>query len=196
MKQKKQHTTSKEKRRIVLPLFIAFILIFSVFGIMFSGPSATPEVSNTIEHNDYTFTRGDQGWTVPVQGTQITLVYTPFDLQDVVIDPQALVDFKAAQKTYLTRNPAESYYGGERDFFVSLKPFSNLFLACSEESDTCANAPLKTCADASSESLVVAFELDEAALIDYDDHCLTITGDPYHITKAVDAFVLQFFGIL
>jgi len=199
MKHKTSHTTTTQKPRLVLPIFIALILIFSIFGIIFSSPSPTPAPSGqsgTLDYQGHIFQQTSQGWTATINGFEAIFVYTPLDLRNITLETRALTDLRTAEKIYLTRNPQNTYYGAERDFFVNLKPFHNVFFACTEDNTACTDQPIKTCDDADSTTMVVRLDLNEHQGAAYEPSCFTITGTPEHITRVIDAHVLASLGLM
>jgi hypothetical protein len=96
MKRKLHDAPEKEKRRLFIPIFIASILIFSIFGIIFSSPSET-QGSNTLTYEDWTFRRAQTGWTVTIDGFDVTTFYTPLDLLDITIPSTISTDLKTAE---------------------------------------------------------------------------------------------------
>ena len=75
--------------------FIAFIMVSSIFGIMFSGYNQT---SSTLTYNGHKFTRENNYWSTKVGGNKVTFDYFPEEVDYINISSD-IMD-KCQSKTF------------------------------------------------------------------------------------------------
>lgn len=188
---------SSEKKRLFFPLFVSFLLVFSVLGVVFSSYTQESSSSDRVSYGEYAFRRDPSGlgWTTTTKGVSFVLWHLPDDVSSLDFPslPRALWQ---SSKVYLSRPSETSLALAERDFYQNLRPTLPLFLACPVDSPACSQMPLRTCADASAETFVVQFEVDEQPSFEQEEFCLVFRGDPQALTRFADRFIYEFYGIL
>src|SRR3989344_5941474 len=107
MKTKSAALERKDSKRLFLPVFIAVILIMSVFGVVLGSYSDGDNQNNQggIDFNGKTFFQDPNGrWRVSVNGINVQIQFGPEELKeiDVQTGPQL---FQSAKKIYISRAP-------------------------------------------------------------------------------------------
>ena len=187
----------KNKRKLVLPLLIAFIMVSSIFaGIFYGASGEDPATTLSFDYNGYTFEQQGQIWvTTPSDGVPLQLSYNPEQL-GTDIPSLPLVQLQNAQKIYISIKPIQSDQRAPGELYANLKPRKNVVFSCFEDVEGCESLPLKTCADATAEIPVVIFDLGEENSADFTNNCYTIQGDQTFVLQTVDHLLLRYFNIL
>ena len=178
--------------KLILPLFIAFIMIFSVVGFAISQSFyTTPQ--EQITYDGLNFVQNQQGsWLTYINRNPVSIfTYPPF-LGNVILPEVSLSDLNSANKLYVTFNPDENVNQAIVEFQTNLLPYLNqVNQACITDSPSCANLPIRSCLDATEESKVIQFQEADVPLVVYQDNCLLIQGSSYDLTTQTDALILQ-----
>ena len=93
-----------EKRKIILPIFIAAIMIFSTFGIIFSSFA---DNSETFKYRDYRFTYDGQIWFTFKNNQRIEFLTDPRELDNLYIG-DIINKIFSYNKVYLTVEPDQN----------------------------------------------------------------------------------------
>ena len=83
--------------------------------------------------------------------------------------------------------------------FLRHLPIQNLQLACLEEDENvsyCANVPLKSCDDASSQSAILIFKEGNQSSIDYSGYCLEAESKSGEMLMVADRALFVAYGIM
>ncbi len=165
---------NKKILTVLIGLFIISIMVFSVlnFGLDTSG-------QEEVEYKGLRFIKINQGWqTYTEDETKIVVLGDPRDLETVSFDAVSLSFLQSIQieKIYLSFNPEQDVSGALYDFQMNIPLSAGLVAACYEESEACAEMPIKTCSDARVSSAVIVFrEANETSVV-LEGNCLTIEG--------------------
>lgn len=183
-------------RKLFLPLFIAFILIVSVFGVVLTSYSSdTPSQDESVRVGDVEFQRTPSGrWTAQVGGVTLDLQFGPQELQTLSVGVDA-GGLRAASKIYLSRDPQANLLNAVPDFYNSLKPVAPLFLACPADLPGCEDLPLKLCNEKGDGVVVVLLRSAEKDSVSFVDGCYTIEGSGLFVNQVIDRLVLEYFGV-
>ncbi len=158
----------KDRKGIILTLFIAFIMITSVLGFVFSGDDS----QSSVEYNGYTFTRTDNGWATYIRDQYFYFTYSPIDLESLPFDVFPI----NSEKAYIAYNPSEMDAVLQNSIDKLRYIFSlNAILAypaCSIETG-CPNIPVVNC---DSEFPVISFKKSEQERIFVDGNCIILEG--------------------
>ena len=185
-----QETSSKKK--IILPLFLAIIMVMSVFGVFFGGLSGESE-TGTITINGFDFVPQTNGrWTVKNKDFSLDLQNGPYDVTPSTLDALPL---QQASKVYVSYDPQASYFNALPDLVINLKSRVSVVPSCYDELTGCEQLPLKTCTDTTTDVAVVIVMLSEQDSFTQEGSCYTLKGTPDSLNKAADALLLSYFGV-
>ncbi len=169
-------------------------MILSVLGIALQY---TADSSQDVKINGYKFTQYQGGWITYINDKQI-LIPTQPDLLSFQQTPDiTFADLNKASKIYFSSNPnnqlpQNALFSIQNNIFPYL---NNVVVACTEDSEACANLPLKTCKDATAGAIVIQAQLSNNSITSFNNNCLLVEGPTGLITQQVDALVLQLYGI-
>ena len=179
-------------KKLIIPLFIVFIMVFSIFGYM----ANRSDNSEKIEYNDYNFIKSDLGWITYKDDNPILIQNNPSDLEEISDTQITIQDLNSAQKIYLTFNPEEDLYYALNSFTNQITPLiGNFIQACTKDVPKCSNLPLKTCSDATDLINVIQIQENSITNLEYTNNCLIIQGKGENLTKAIDKLTLVLNGI-
>ena len=176
-----------------MSIFIVSIMIISVLGIAIQYTTS----SQDIKFLGQKFTQYQGGWITYKDNKQIIIPTQPDLLKYQQVLNIAFTDLNKASKIYFTSNPnnqlpQQALFSIQNNIFPYL---NNVILACIEDSQACANLPLKTCKDAEEGTLVIQAQIAEIPTTIFNNNCLLIQGPTNLITLQVDALVLSLHGI-
>ena len=175
----------KDRKGIILTLFIAFIMITSVLGFVFSGDNN----QSSVEYNGYTFTRTDNGWVSYIWDQYFYFTYSPADLKSVPFDVFPI----NSEKVYIAYNPDELdvVLQNSIDKLRYLFSLNGIiaYPACSIEQD-CPNIPVVSC---DSEFPVISFRKSDQDRIFTDRTCIVLEG---YFVKNTDRLSYWLLGVM
>ncbi len=168
-------------------------MILSVLGIAIQFTTD----SQDIKFRGQKFTQYQGGWITYKDNKQIIIPTQPDLLQYQQVPDVTFADLNKVSKIYFTSNPnnqlpQQALFSIQNNVFPYL---NNVIVACIEDSQACANLPLKTCNDAEQGTFVIQVQIAEASSTSFNNNCLLIQGPIQLITQQVDALVLSLHGI-
>jgi len=180
-----------KKMKTWLTVFIVVIMAASTAGFALNFNSDSNGQTRT--YNGTKFTITDQGWQP--KGYDIYTSYLPQDVENVSLSGNFVAsDFSA--KAYLISPP---YLQNDVLEFLKYLPLQNLQQACLIEDENvsyCSNVPIKSCADASSQSAIIIIKEGNQSSVNYNGYCLEITSNSGDMTKAADRALFKAYGIM
>lgn len=166
--------------KIVLTLFIAFIMITSIIGFIWSSNSNDNNYE-TLEYNNHQFKKINGKYTLELNNNEYVFDNTPYELSDINIDNLNL----ESDKYYLIFNPVEKdlnmEYYMQKLYLVLKSSGVNVQLACSTNEGCDNSMPVKNCDDYS-----FYLKRSEDAKVYKDNKCVVIQGDNLNINKEID----------
>lgn len=72
----------KSKTGLILVIFIAGIMVTSVFGVIFFGFGNSQETTR-VEYNGFTLSKGAEYWATPINNQEINFRFLPSQLEDI-----------------------------------------------------------------------------------------------------------------
>ena len=186
----------RNKRSLILPIFIASIMILSVFGVIIGNLGNSEETSpNILEYKGLKFTKTDSGWQTSINNFQVNTLNSPNELNDIILNIP-MESLKSVSKVYISRNPKD--YNKNLDLFLqaNLRQLFNTQIACNIDIEECKNLPLKTCGDANDNTFVILIESGDKDMVNFNDNCLSIrNSNTLYLGKVIDKLILNIFGL-
>jgi len=180
------------KKKLILPLFLALLMVLSTFGIILGSTSSK---NKSIDYGGYKFTFDGQRWFTFKDKTRLEFLFDPKDLED--ISTRSLMNkLSSYKKIYLSVNPEDNLQQ-ETQFFrstlVSLisKPIN---VACPNDNDLCSNLPIKDCKDSIQEEVfILKLSRRTNNSIQENESCITVGGDSTYFIKVLEKIRLEYF---
>ncbi len=178
---KTREQIAERKKRIFSILVGLFFIMIMVMSALYYGMDDTEK----IEYNGLKFVNSGQGW-IAYNGEEKIVIWTdPRELENYDVDISGFGDLT---KVYLSVNPSEDIKYAVNDLEKNLE-FKQLSLACYEDSELCAEMPLKNCEDATAYTGVIVLKEANETKVYLEGNCLTIEGE--NLLKIVDGVVVE-----
>ncbi|MBI4918430.1 hypothetical protein HY837_00745 [archaeon] len=164
----------KDKKKVFASLFIAFIMVFSIFGFILSYSLD----NETVKYNGHKFVNTEQGWLTVINGERFFFAYTPKDVE-TWINEEVKNQLKNTEQLTFSYNPNDLYSSIITESILQLNnklhKFTKKQLNFGLTNNSGYSLPLITCSNASEQNPVVLFEeSNENSSIDLDNHCIKI----------------------
>jgi len=217
---KKEDSKEDSKKLLILIgiVLVAFVLFFIGFNIFSPDDQKVITIEDLHKMNLNGELKEDQGYLYNgfsfvkhsnLWNTKILRDDTEFDL-NLHYGPREVEDIQIKGNGELDKS--EIYIAF--DFSNESKPMGNLALAGAElslslakglnivpiaacindQSETCIDRPIVGCED-NDKDIIILLEQDPTDII-FKDNCVTISGKEKNIIKAVDRFLLRWYGIV
>tara|TARA_Y100000310_G_C20615344_1_gene780331 strand:+ start:615 stop:1223 length:609 start_codon:yes stop_codon:yes gene_type:complete len=198
----------REKKKITkyfLPLFVIFLFVGSMFGVMIGGISN--DDGSVLKYGDAVFKKTSRGtYSFKLSGADYEIFGEPETAEQILSDFPDLFfsEFAGASKIYLNRvnevdEVVENIDAFIYSLYTNLASSKSLVFSCFSEYkgvEECKNLPLKSCEDAGNGVLFFDFSKSEENSIVYGGGCFSVSGSDYYLTTVVDVIVLKHLGVL
>lgn len=178
---------AEHKKRLFMPLFIVFILVFSIFGIVI-GSFSSSNVSDKIEYEGYKFTFDGNRWFTFKDKQRIESIFDPREL-DYVYTGDLLNKIFNHKKIYLSMSPKVNLDVERNAFRQILASLTGVSVvnSCTVDEEGCEDLPLKDCQDSIfGEILVIKLEEGDEDSIQEEASCVAIIGDSGHLIRIIE----------
>jgi len=175
--------------KIIITLFIAFIMITSVIGFMWSSDSEG-ESYEVLEYNNHEFKNINGRYLLELKDREFVFDTSPYNLNNIDFEVNLESD-----KYYIIFNPKDKdgnlEYPIQKLYLVLNSLGVKVQLACSIEEGCDESLPIKDCSNSA-----FYFKRDSDAKLYKEDNCVVIQGDNKNINNYVDWINLNFLNII
>tara|TARA_Y100000034_G_scaffold133348_1_gene198570 strand:+ start:57 stop:626 length:570 start_codon:yes stop_codon:yes gene_type:complete len=177
----------KKQRRsqLVIGIVLVGLMVLSTLGYAFSG-GGDPEEEGVekVEYRGVSFVQYGSAW-VADRDPQIVLSNNPYNVSQDIFLVNGVSSY-SNQPLYIYYNDSLSSFYIYDNFnpFIQRMQQACLSKGCGE------GLPVKNCSDN-----FIIIELSEKSEVLQEDKCVYIRGDQENISKLVDSFVLEAFGL-
>jgi hypothetical protein len=180
-------------KKVWIGMFIAFIMIFSVFGIVID--SIRP--ASKIKYNEHTFVAKENQFFTTINGAEHGFLFFPADLEYITIPEEAkpILEMPVITVTYdpqssIAQNLAEAQYY----FEVQLQ---NKVVERALTNNTDTTLPQKTCADATPAQPIIELQLANESSITITNNCIVLGAvDAPDVYKETERFIYFLLGVM
>lgn len=164
----------KDKKKVFASLFIAFIMVFSIFGFILSYTSG----EESVKYKDYKFVQTPQGWLSIIDDKRFFFSFTPQEVEYFVTDE--LKQFlKDKNDLTLSYSPKDFYSSTITEIalklYQDLPKIKEINLNFGLTNNTGYDLPLVTCTNASTENPVLVFEENDFnASVKIENNCIKL----------------------
>ena len=183
---KESFWTRKKVYTLLMGLFFISLMVFSV---LYYGLDNTNQ--KKVTYRGLTFSQTSLGWQAYTDDNQRILLQSDPSTLDAE-NISSTVDFSfvsSLQKIYMSFNPEDDVSAAITDFQQNKPGSASLAAACYEDSEPCAELPLKTCEDATSTVGVILLKQGDVDTVSLDGNCLVIEGK--NLLTIVDQLVVE-----
>ena len=187
---------SKRTAKIMV-FFMAFIMIGSVFGVIFFGYN---EQENKVKYNNAVFVEKEGLWSAKINNKEAVFNYLPTDVTDVDIESAVLdriSDIVEIDPTSEVNNSFKEYIAlAQHQMTLTLNNF-NIYVRSGFTTENEFNMPIVTCEDATSNVPIVYFIESNQTKVYLEDNCIIAEGkDGFDFLRIKDRLLYGIFDIL
>lgn len=184
-----------KRSKILISVFIAFIMITSVIGFMFGQYAA-----EQYKFRDYKFTRTEQGFSLVINKKEVYFNYFPTEANISDFDTRIDDRIKSTKMFYLTydynTSHASTLGGIAYDLALTLDKF-DVFVQPTFTNKTSFNVPIITCANATMFVPVIYFKETNQTRAYLAANCIILEAESeIDLLRLKDRLLYGFFGIL
>ena len=186
---------SNQKQIIVY--FIAFIMVSSIFGIMFSGYNSQ---SNSIKYKGIKFTQQNNQWSTTINNQKLLFNYLPIDVEQITLNQ----DIKSA----IYNKPQLDITSDVNDTFseeIALAQYTialalnnvNIYPRPGFTTNNKFNLSIITCKDATQAVPVILFKQSNQTKVSIKDNCIIAEAkNNFDILRIKDRLLYSILGVI
>lgn len=187
-----------DRMKKIMVYFIGFIMVSSVFGVIFLGFGSNPG-SNSLQYNGLTFVLRDNFWTVIHKDVPLSFVYAPQDVETIEFDKNAAASLKNAVEIDLTSDFNDTFAEGialaQYQMNIVLQPY-DVFLRQGFTSKQ-SNFPIITCKDSSESVPVIYFKRGNSTKLLLENSCIIAeAATSQDMIRVKDRIIYGMLGII
>jgi len=185
----------KERSKVGPSLFIAFIMIFSAFGVIFYG-FASPNAK--LEYNGYTFKQSTEGYAVKVQGQEYVFSNYPESLESINMSAGIFDLLSNKRMIFMTYNESQPAVGEIAASQFELQRSFQRMGGYSQNALTHDNRyglPVITCVNATQFIPVIEFREGDTGIVTEGD-CIIASGTYQDFNAIKDRLLLGMLGVM
>jgi hypothetical protein len=187
---------SKTAAKIWMSVFLAFVMVFSVFGIMLNSQS------NEIRYGKFKFTVDNDHnyYVMKVNGQQVYFYTLPGETSYLNVSNSTAEGLKSAVfivTTFdpLTANDSIQAIEVARFDFATLLKDKQVFNAVTRLSDQYSTLPVIGCENATQEQPVIMFNISDIPSLVKSGNCIYLNGRGNDFLRLRDAMLYSYFGV-
>lgn len=165
----------RERRlKIIVSSVIAFLMITSVIGFLYSGGS-----DDRYDYNGHRFKKSGYGWATKIETTWASFVYYPPELESLNVSSTVVPLLKNARVIYLTFDPGSSFLAEidqvRFDLSTKFPEWLGIFVidATTRNDDRYA-LPTITCMNATADAPVLYVTEGNATIVAQQGSCILV----------------------
>jgi len=182
--------------KLVMAVFIIFVMVSSIFGFIFGFGGSSPGVQK-IKYGDFKFRVVNDQYITKINGQDQRFLFFPGDVEYIAItgEVKSLLDQPALTVTYnpksgIAENLAETQY-----YFESQLKDKSIERALTDSEGT--SLPQKSCADATQQQPVILLKKGDLSSIETENSCIIITAlDSYDLYQQVERIIYVSLGVM
>ncbi len=182
------------EKKVWIGMFIAFVMIFSVFGVVLD--SFRPVTK--LDYNDYQFTYKDNQFFTKIGGVEHGFLFFPGDLEYIVMPEEVKVLLSAPvfTVTYDSQSLiAEDLANSQYFFEAQLEGVRVIERGLTN--NTGSVLPQKTCADATPSQPVIELRYADESSIAVDNNCVILNAlSASDIYRESERFIYALLGVM
>jgi|SRR3989338_4913743 len=162
-----------EKRKKFLVYFIGFIMVFSVFGVIFFGFGDGGTTS--LRYNDFKFANKGSSWSTMINEKEALFTYFPSDVGGINVSNDVINRLKNILEIDVTSGFNDTFAKqislAEYNMGLTLDNF-NVFVRQGFTAESQYNFPVITCEDATPFVPVIYFKKSNETKVYLEDNCI------------------------
>jgi hypothetical protein len=194
---RRREKESGRAAKIFMSVFLALIMILSVFGIIIGSQS------DELKYGKYKFTldQDNNYYTTKISGTQVYFYTLPFDAFQFNISESVVGKLRSAAFIVTSFDPNTANESSQaievvRFDFANVLKEKNVFNAVSAESQLYSSLPVLDCNNATQGMPIVMFNISDRAGVVEAGECIYLNGKGSDFLRLRDALLYAYFGVL
>lgn len=184
----------KSKWGAILVFFIAFIMVSSIIGFMYSGGT------DTFKYKDIKFTRTQNGWSTVLNNRQVVFDYFPAEVEQIELSQDITtillnkpeIDTTSEINDTFLEEIALSHY----NMALALNNF-NVFIRRGFTTNNTFNLPIITCEDATLAVPIIYFKQSNETKVTMEDSCIIAEArNNIDILRIKDRLLYSILGVI
>lgn len=185
-----------DKKKKIMVYFMGFIMISSIFGVIFFGFSSGGSTSS-IKYGTYKFTRSGNIWTTKLSGLDAVFSFLPMDVEFMDVEQEAINMLKGRIQLDVTADLNDTLIQSIALAHFQMKSslgIFNIFLRDGFTTNNEFNLPVIKCQDSNPNVPVIYFKEGNFTRIYSDEDCVIVeSNNGVDFIRAKDRIV---YGIL
>jgi hypothetical protein len=187
----------EEKKRLVISLFIVFIMVSSVIGYMFGSGGA-----EKYEYNDHSFIkRNNNEWLLKYNGENLIFNLFPEQVEDIEVNFDVSEALGGKAEIDTTFDPddelAEAIALAQYTFSEVITKTSDSFVMVGMTEENEFDLPIINCEDATDKVPVLYFKKSDSTSVELEDNCIIIEAkSAIDILAVKDRILYGLLGII
>jgi len=192
-----KRVNKRERNAKIMVFFMAFIMIGSVFGVIFFGYN---QQENKVKYNKVEFTQKESLWSVRINNKEAVFNYLPTDVEDIEIEEDVLnrlANLVEIDPTSDINNSFKEHIAlAQHQMTLTLNNF-NIYVRAGFTAENEFSMPVITCKDSTSNVPVVYFIESNQTKIYLKNNCIIAEGkDGFDFLRITDRLLYKILGIM
>jgi len=185
---------SEQQKKMLVGGFIAFIMVFSIFGFVLNY--SVTNTANTYEYLDHTFKATQDGYTTTIDDIEYTFYLLPSDVDSYAIS-EAAKSLLGANAYAVTYDPKAEYPELLAEAQYIFEQGLNVKITRGLTDNNGTALPNITCADGTSDMPVIYFTQANETQITHDGACIKAQFlDQYDLLRQEELLRYLILGVI
>jgi len=187
----------ESKKGMFLVIFIAFIMISSVFAIIFSGYN---QQTTSLKYNDIKFTRENNQWSTNINNQKLLFNYLPTEVEQINLGPDVIFALSNKPEIDTTSEINDTFKEeialAQYNMVLALNNL-NIYIRPGLTTNNTFNLPIITCEDASLAVPIIYFKQSNQTKITLENNCIIAEAkNNIDILRIKDRILYSILGII
>lgn len=185
--------------KVLVSLFLAGIMIFSILGFMMSYQME--DNTREIEYNGYLFEQLYDGVRTKINGETVTLTYFPEQVNDITVSEIAKITLSNGPViaiTYDSTSDYKEYFSGQQfELAENLEKIERYIISGMTNNTGFENIPQLDCTNATASVPVILFQETNQTSITFNNNCIIANiGNRNDVYRVGDLLFYYMAGII
>jgi len=193
----RKHHDRADKAKKFMVYFIGFIMVSSVFGVIFFGFGSG---GASTKYNGFKFFNRGDFWSTNIGGREAMFTYFPLEIEPISADDAAINRLRNSPQIDITSDFNDTFAEGialaQYQMGITLSNF-DVFARSGFTNQTSYNAPMITCSNATNFVPVIYFKHGNTTKIYMEGSCVIAeAGNHADVIRLKDRLVYGILGII
>lgn len=194
----KSRKDRSERNRKLMVYFMGFIMVSSVFGVIFFGYNQPDQ--STVEYNGQKYKQRNNIWITEIDNNEVYFAFLPYEVEDIELSfdiKQKLIDPIEIDITSDSESELNEYIAlAQHHLLLSLNPF-DIYVRTGFVNESEFEVPIITCDDSTARVPVIYFSLGNETKVFLKEDCIIAQAkDGFDLLKIKDRLLAEILGIV